>query len=37
MALMDILRTALAGQSPEQHFDAVAQTASQEELGVGLA
>ena len=37
MALMDILQTALAGQNPEQHFDAVAQTASQEELGAGLA
>lgn len=37
MELMDTLRTALAGQNPEQRFDAVAQTASQEELGAGLA
>ena len=37
MGLRDILQTALAADKPEQHFDAVAQTASREELGAGLA
>ena len=37
MALMEILQKAFAAGNPEQHFDAVANTASQEELGAGLA
>ena len=36
MGLMDILQSALSG-APEQHFDEVAKTASQEELGAGVA
>lgn len=37
MGLMDILQTALAEEKPEQHFDAVTKSASEEELSAGLA
>lgn len=41
MGLLDILQSALAGNAnsanPEQHFDQVAQQASPDELGAGLA
>ena len=36
MSLMDILQSALQG-NPETHFDQVAQSASHDELGAGLA
>jgi hypothetical protein len=37
MGLMDILQSALQGNSAETHFDEVAQNASHDELGAGLA
>ena len=37
MGLMDILQGALNSASPEQHFDNVTGTATQKELGAGLA
>ncbi|MBC7436191.1 MAG: hypothetical protein H7332_08995 [Bdellovibrionales bacterium] len=37
MGLMDILQTALAEGRPEQHFDEVANAATQDELSAGLA
>lgn len=36
MGLLDILQTALAG-NPEQHFDEVAKTASQDQLAAGVS
>lgn len=37
MGLMDILQSALQGNNAETHFDQVAQNASHDELGAGLA
>ena len=37
MGLMDILQNALNGNEPEKHFDQVAQNASSEQLGAGIA
>ncbi|CAN5458219.1 hypothetical protein BH11PSE7_BH11PSE7_25240 [soil metagenome] len=37
MGLMDILQTALTGGSPEQHFDAVTNAATPDEVSAGLA
>ena len=36
MSLLDILQTALAG-NPEQHFDEVAKTATQDQLAAGVS
>jgi len=37
MGLMDILQNALGGNEPEKHFDQVAQNASNDQLGAGIA
>ena len=37
MGLMDILQNALSSNEPEKHFDQVAQNASSEQLGAGIA
>lgn len=37
MGLMDILQNALSGNEPEKHFDQVAQNASRDQLGAGIA
>ena len=37
MGLMDILQTALSAASPEQHFDAVTNAATPDEVSAGLA
>ena len=37
MGLMDILQNALNGKEPEKHFDQVAQNASSDQLGAGIA
>ena len=37
MGLMDILQHAMTSDSPEQHFDSVAGSASTQQLGTGLA
>ena len=37
MGLMDILQNALSSKEPEKHFDQVAQNASSEQLGAGIA
>ena len=37
MGLMDILQNALGSNEPEKHFDQVAQNASKEQLGAGIA
>jgi hypothetical protein len=37
MGLMDILQTALSGGNPEQHFDAVTNAATPDEVSAGLA
>jgi len=37
MGLMDILQNALSGGNPEQHFDAVTNAATPDEVSAGLA
>jgi len=37
MGLLDILQQAIGGSTPETHFDQVAQHASTDEVGAGLA
>ena len=37
MGLMDILQNALSCNEPEKHFDQVAENASSEQLGAGIA